>query len=79
MKYNYEMKAYQARVLIKQGYYDYMYGFQRNGTLEYSLEEVEGHHWETRNDYTLLIYNRDLGARYDRVVGMNHWVDSEVR
>jgi len=79
MKYNYEMKAYQGRVLIKQGYYDYMYGFQRNKTQEYSVEEVEGHHWETRNDYTLLIYNRDLGARYDRVIGMNHWVNSEVR
>lgn len=79
MKYNPSLKAYTAQILIKQGYYDYAYGFKSDMEVAFSLEEVEGNHWETRNDYTLIIYHRELGARYDRVIGIQNWIDSEVR
>ena len=35
------------------------------------LEEgvISGDFYETENNYKVLVYYRDLGARYDRIVG----------
>jgi len=30
---------------------------------------TEGTHWQTKNDYTLILYNRSMGLRYDRIIG----------
>ncbi len=68
MEYDYVRNAYRGRFLIKQGYYNYMYALQKNnGSLE--LEALEGSHWETENTYQILVYNREVGIRYDRLIG----------
>ena len=69
MKYDYARNAYRARVLLKQGYYNYMYATYDKETRSADLSEIEGSHWETENTYQILVYHREVGARYDRLVG----------
>lgn len=68
LNYDYGRNAYIGNFLMKQGYYNYMYAIQNdNGSID--IETIEGSHWETENDYQLLIYNREVGSRYDRLIG----------
>ena len=67
LKYDHEKKAYRGRVLIKQGYVDYQYVVKRpDGELDESV--IEGSYWETNNEYTIIVYHREIGLRYDRVI-----------
>ncbi len=72
MKYNSEALQYEAEVLLKQGYYNYMYAFQSaeyEGSQKFTFEQVEGNWFEADNDYHVLIYFRPFGQRYDRLIG----------
>lgn len=70
MEYNYARQGYEARVLLKQGYYDYMYAFVDNKSGKMDLSQIEGNHSETGNQYTILVYNREQGYRYDRLIAV---------
>jgi len=68
-KMNYDPKSgsYSTSVLMKQGWYDYQYGFvSQDG---YDTEPIEGSFFETENEYEVLVYYRALGSRYDQLVG----------
>lgn len=66
--YNQERKAYSRKILLKQGYYNYIFAHpSEEGGISTTL--TEGTHWQTRNDYTLIMYNRSMGLRYDRIIG----------
>lgn len=69
LKYNYEGNYYETTLYLKQGYYDYEYVFLKDG--EHIPDEtiIEGNHFETENDYTILVYNRAMGTRYDQLIG----------
>ena len=68
MKYNYDRNAYEAQILLKQGFYNYMYAIQKDdGSIDPS--PIEGNFWETENQYHVFIYHREIGIRYDRVIG----------
>lgn len=55
--------------LLKQGFYNYKYVVINNdGTLNEGA--VSGNFWQTENNYKVLIYYRDLGARYDKIIGL---------
>ncbi|MDX5426459.1 MAG: DUF5103 domain-containing protein [Bacteroidota bacterium] len=69
MTYDYDAKAYRATILMKQGYYNFMYVVKYDGFPQPRMEPIEGNHWETENEYQILVYNRELGKRYDRLVG----------
>ena len=71
LQYNNETNSYEGEALLKQGYYNYYYALsdtEKPGAIE--LSETEGHWHETENDYTVLIYWRPFGQRYDRVVAV---------
>ncbi len=72
MSYNAEKGMYQGSVFLKQGYYNYAYvTIDRNDPKRMpSFEFTEGNHVETENDYTILVYYRQLGGRADELVGM---------
>lgn len=70
MEYNYARQGYEARVLLKQGYYDYMYAFVDNKSGKIDFSQIEGNHSETGNQYTILVYNREQGYRYDRLIAV---------
>lgn len=68
MIYNPAIGGYVAQPLLKQGFYNYYFVTVDEGGNEYDYEEFEGNWHLTENDYTILIYYRPFGQRYDRLV-----------
>ena len=69
MKYNSENRQYEATIMLKQGWYNYEFAFLKDGTTDGSPSIFEGNHYETENDYIILVYYRNPRERYDRVIG----------
>lgn len=69
MTYNQERKEYECTMLLKQGWYNYEYVFLKDGESDVTPSLFEGSHYETENDYLVLIYYRNPRERYDRVIG----------
>lgn len=70
MKYDPESESYVKDVLLKQGGYNYQYWFVPKGGTSASPERVDGSHWQTGNEYTIYVYYRGWGERYDRLIGV---------
>lgn len=69
MEYDKSSDNYRNTRLFKQGYYNYKYVLvDRDGSIDEGA--IGGNFWQTENEYTVLVYFRDLGARFDRIVGM---------
>ncbi len=69
MKYNSRDRQYECAMLLKQGWYNYEYVFQKDGENTSITGPFEGNHYETENDYLVLIYYRNPRERYDRLIG----------
>lgn len=69
MEYNYDEGQYEALLFLKQGYYDYHYVFLADGKTIADETVAEGNHFETRNEYTVLVYHRPTGSRVDHLIG----------
>ena len=69
MQYDSERQCYYLSALLKQGAYDYQYWFVPKGGQKATLLSAEGSHWQTENTYTIAVYYRPVGGRYDRLVG----------
>jgi hypothetical protein len=67
MNYNFEQKAYECRLLLKQGYYNYQYVLMEKGKPDFTY--IEGNHAITENSYTILVYYHDFRRNYDRLIG----------
>lgn len=70
MKYDYKQKAYLACIYLKQGFYNYQYVLVEDGETTPQADFFEGNYYATENDYTILVYHRKFGARYDRLIGI---------
>lgn len=68
MTYNISKHQYECTMLLKQGWYNYDYEFIRDGGNTAENGPFEGNHYETENDYVILIYYRNPRERYDRVI-----------
>lgn len=68
MEYNSREKAYQATVLLKMGAYDYQYLRVPDDETAGQTEPAEGDWYETKNEYLILLYYRQRGSRYDRLI-----------
>lgn len=68
MYYNNESGNYECIIKLKQGFYNYKFvtvdhdGFVDEGA-------ISGNFWQTENNYKVLVYYRNLGGRYDRLIG----------
>lgn len=69
MNYDASTGLYIAEVLLKQGAYNYMYLWVPDGTTVGQTGRIEGDHYETVNEYLVMVYDRPMGERYDRLVG----------
>lgn len=68
MTYNSTSGLYENARLFKQGYYDYKYILLRpDGSIDPGF--ISGNFWKTENEYQVIVYFRDLGARYDQIIG----------
>lgn len=69
MKYDFNAQAYYCPLLLKQGYYNYQYVVLSDGENQINDTMLEGNHFETENDYIILVYYRLASGRYDRLAG----------
>ncbi len=67
MRYYDDQEVYIAEILLKQGYYDFYFGVDDDGVL--NAREIEGSWADTENNYQVLVYLREPGDRYDRLIG----------
>ena len=71
MTYNPNTGLYEATMLFKQGFYNYQYlTIDKEGTRR--NYDIDGSFHLTENDYTLLVYYKPFGSRYDRVIGLGY-------
>lgn len=69
LDYDEELLAYTGSILFKQGVFDYYYAtVDKENNID--LSSMEGSLFETQNDYTILVYHRPFGGRYDKLVGV---------
>jgi len=68
MTYNRQARQYECTKLLKQGWYNYEYVFLKDNKKDGVTEPFEGSHYETENDYMILVYYRNPRDRYDRVI-----------
>jgi len=69
MEFNRETGNMEAKLLLKQGFYNFKYVIEReDGTVE--LNTVCGNFHFTENTYTILVYYRNFGDIYDSIIGI---------
>lgn len=78
MKYSSSAKQYYCDILLKQGYYDYVYVVVPNGSTEGDITIIEGDHWETKNSYSVATYYREIVPEYDRLIGYQKFSSFEA-
>ncbi|MAG86032.1 MAG: DUF5103 domain-containing protein [Flavobacteriaceae bacterium] len=69
MEYNSEKGEYEVNFRLKQGFYNYKYVVIDRETGELDEGAISGDYWQTENNYKVLVYYRDLGSRYDKLIG----------
>ena len=69
MTYSPELNMYTCPVLLKQSYYNFHFILRgKDGKIDYSF--TEGNHQETENDYTILVYHKNVFYGYDEIIGL---------
>lgn len=69
-KYDAAKKGYTAKVLMKQGYYNYRYVARDRYKAEDTITYTEGSDSQTENDYTVIIYMNDRNLDCDRIIAL---------
>ncbi|WP_250433054.1 type IX secretion system plug protein [Hanstruepera flava] len=69
LEFNADQKYYETSLLLKQGFYNYKYVVVDDATGKLDEGAISGNFWQTENDYKVIVYYRNLGARYDRIIG----------
>lgn len=70
MRWDEENSCYRTVQLLKLGLYNYHYLWVPRGKQTGATAPSEGNFYNTENEYLIMIYHRDFGERYDRLVGM---------
>ncbi len=70
MTWSPQEKGYLASILLKQGLYDFSFVTLPPGATSADIAAIEGSHFQTENDYLVLVYFTDHRQRADRLVGV---------
>lgn len=78
MEFNKEKGVFEKAIMIKQGFVNYQY-VQANskGAIE-AANAVDGNFWQTENNYFCLVYYRENGQRFDRIIGKGTASSTEI-
>ncbi|MBT8218759.1 MAG: DUF5103 domain-containing protein [Bacteroidia bacterium] len=71
MTFNETYYAYMGDIFLKQGFYNYLYAVVDKTTGHIAYKNTEGSWFNTENNYTILVYYRPFGERYDRLVAVS--------
>ncbi len=77
MSFNDKKGIYEHPLLLKQGFYNYYFVVAKNGEI---LEQnpISGDFWQTENEYDVLIYYREPGGRYDKIIGVGNALSTNI-
>ena len=70
MNYNNFKRQYEIELKLKQGFYNYKYTVVDSANKQLN-GFISGNFDETENNYKIIVYYRNFGSRYDRVIGYN--------
>ena len=70
MEYNIQDKGYVKTAILKEGYYNYLYVTRKGEKPPATTASIEGNYYQTENEYRIMVYFRQIGGRYDRLVGV---------
>lgn len=69
MEYNKEKGIYEKALMVKQGFVNYQYTIaDKNGKVD-NQNAIDGNFYQTENNYFAIVYYRENGQRYDRIIG----------
>jgi hypothetical protein len=77
MIYDESTKLYNGKLLLKQGFYNYLYVTASDKVID--NHAIEGSYYQTENDYYVLVYYRPFGSRYDQVIGYGNANSENLR
>jgi hypothetical protein len=69
MKWNPQKSQYEGSLLLKQGFYNFLYAYMDDKTKKIKCYNLEGSFSETENDYQVYLYYTRISERYDRLIG----------
>ena len=69
LQFNPDTGTIEGKLLLKQGFYNYKY-IKTNDKGEIDYNFISGNHYETENDYLVLVYYRNFGDLYDSIIGI---------
>ncbi len=69
MRYDYRLHGYTCSMVLKQGYYNFMFATVDRKTGEVMTDLTAGNHWETNNVYKLYFYYYNATKGYDELIG----------
>ena len=78
MSFDERLKIYTCKLLLKQGFYNYLY-VTANEEGKINNHAIEGSFYQTENDYTVLVYFKPFGSRYDQVIGYGNANSENLR
>ncbi len=69
LQYDETYNVFTNTMLLKQGFYNYKYVVvNKDGSLDEGA--ISGNFYQTENNYKVIVYYRDLGMRYDKIIGI---------
>ncbi|OYU83235.1 MAG: DUF5103 domain-containing protein [Flavobacterium sp. BFFFF2] len=69
MDYNEQTKRFEKAIMLKQGFTNYQYVLaDKKGKIDYE-NALDGNFFQTENNYFVLVYYRENGQRFDRIIG----------
>lgn len=69
MDYDPAEGIYYKTMLLKQGGYNYQLWLLPHLQKQAVTSPTEGSHWQTQNQYSIYVYHRPWGGRYDKLIG----------
>ena len=69
MHYDYHLRGYLCQLLLKQGYYNFMFVTADRNSGQVTTELTEGNHWDTESIYRVYLYYFNAIKGYDELIG----------
>ncbi len=77
MRYDADADVFRNTRLFKQGFYNYRFVLvDRDGSIDQGA--IGGNFWQTENNYSVLVYYRGPGERFDRIIGYGQSNSHEI-
>lgn len=67
LRYNRKKRQYEGKILLKQGFYNYVYANSANGKAD--IASLEGNYFQTENEYEIFFYQYNMDRNCDILVG----------